>query len=204
MSADGRTKLLQHLGTGELAQWRAGLYTFASGDGPAALRTHAKKGHQETFQALIASLPAPVASAKRRRSSAVTIASLKKHFKGSEAFGAKDPRQLAFNDDLCLLVAKGLMSIRLVENPWFRRLIWRQEPRVTIPSRREFKNKLLPDFGSRNEEVNVTADLKAALSISLAFDLWMSRKYEDVFSIVGYHMDELWDFRLHNLGLLNP
>ncbi|KAK3259305.1 hypothetical protein CYMTET_31691 [Cymbomonas tetramitiformis] len=63
---------------------RAGLYTFASGDGPAALQTHAKKGHQETFQALMASLPAPAASAKRRRSSVVTIASLKKHFKGSE------------------------------------------------------------------------------------------------------------------------
>jgi hypothetical protein len=47
-----------------------------------------------------------------------------------------DPRQVKFVRDLVILVAKSLCSLSLVQSKWFQRLLLRQTPSLTFPTRR--------------------------------------------------------------------
>jgi hypothetical protein len=43
------------------------------------------------------------------------------------------PIQLAFVDDLALYIAKGHRPLSYVENPWLRRIVMHQTPKVVFP-----------------------------------------------------------------------
>ncbi|KAK3280788.1 hypothetical protein CYMTET_11389 [Cymbomonas tetramitiformis] len=119
-----------------------------------------------------------------------------------QKYPSKHPKQLLFEDDLCLLVGKSLKPLSIVDDLWFRRTILNQEPRVHFPDRTTFRYSLLPAFVARVNETYVFPHLNSALAVSLTFDLWMSRKGEDVFSLVAHWTDENWEYRHCNLGLV--
>jgi hypothetical protein len=90
--------------------------------------------------------------------------------------------------DVCLQVGKGLQPLAIVENLWFRRTIWNLEPKITFPNRATFTNKHLKNFSDMVTRDKVKPRLELAQSVTLTFDLWMSRKAEDVFSLCAFYI----------------
>ncbi|KAK3273219.1 hypothetical protein CYMTET_18527 [Cymbomonas tetramitiformis] len=88
-----------------------------------ALSSHADPHKQflsQVQEKLNTSGQAPTQPAGSRQSKAVHARALTTHFKGVEKYSAKHPKQLLFEDDLCLLVGKSLKPISIVEDVWFR------------------------------------------------------------------------------------
>jgi hypothetical protein len=54
-----------------------------------------------------------------------------------------DPHQIQFEKNLVLFIAKELVPLSFVEAPFFRRLILRQNPCVSFPSRHQLMNDIL-------------------------------------------------------------
>jgi hypothetical protein len=136
--------------------------------------------------------------AKRSLSQKVT-----EHFKSKKKLKRSSVRQKAFERDLLLLLVKDLRPISFVDSPYVRQLILRLDPSVTIPSRREVREKLLPELRRWVNEEYVKPSLSKALGVCISFDLWMSRKTEDLFAVVAHYIDpESFDVCHSCIGLV--
>jgi len=58
-------------------------------------------------------------------------------------YNKNDPNQIQFEEDLVLFIAKELVHLSFVEVPFLRRLILRQNPCVSFPSRHQLMNDIL-------------------------------------------------------------
>jgi hypothetical protein len=56
-------------------------------------------------------------------------------FRNIIPYHKSDLAQHAFLEDLCLYIAKGYHILSLVENPWFKRFVMHENPKVVFPSR---------------------------------------------------------------------
>jgi hypothetical protein len=74
-------------------------------------------------------------------------------FFGNIGFYNKDDfHQKQFEEDLALLITKVLVPLSFVEATFFRRLIIRQNPRLTFPSRQKLKHDILLGIVERTKE----------------------------------------------------
>ncbi|KAK3254495.1 hypothetical protein CYMTET_36290, partial [Cymbomonas tetramitiformis] len=161
--------------------------------GPGALQTHVQRSHS-----VLAGLVKKKLEARREGNADNASASVPKGGKGKKRSGTEidlyykdvkkfkkdNPRQLQLLDDLCLCVGKGLMPISIVESPWLRRLVYNQDPRVVFPNRGAFRTEHLHKFSENIFLEHTLPRLKTVETVSLTFDLWMSHKTEEIFSVV--------------------
>lgn len=75
------------------------------------------------------------------------------------------------------------------------------DPGLHIPTSQEVQHEHMPQLLT---EVNRTTfeKLSRVLGVTLAFDLWMSRKTEDVLSVEAHFITRRFEWQTVHLGLL--
>lgn len=111
--------------------------------------------------------------------------------------------QKKFIRDLLILITKDLQPLSLVDSASLRQMVLRLNCSVDIPNRRQVREKHLPELRKWVDETFVQPNLKKAFVVAITFDLWMSRKTEDLFAIVVHYGDpETWSIHHNNIGLV--
>lgn len=97
--------------------------------------------------------------------------------------------QVAYNDDIVLLLPKACLPLILVDNVYFKRYVHGRNPRVRIPDRRFLMDKIISGFIIRCEGKKILPTLRSYSSVCITFDLWMGRGCEEKFDLIAYGMD---------------
>lgn len=116
-----------------------------------------------------------------------SCASNMKSWLASTSKYSKDEReQLQFERNVVILTASAYTPLSLVEEPAFMKLIADIDPRMNPISRSRLSRTLIP---AMNLEValDVKDQMNAVTASCLSYDLWMTRKNEEIFSLVSHH-----------------
>jgi hypothetical protein len=120
--------------------------------------------------------------------------------KKANAFSSR--RQRVFSKLLCLLIVFLRLPLMAVENPWFKAFVYFLDPTMYIAGRRQMRNTLLPELHEQTE-TEVIGLLALGSVVCLSFDLWMSRKTEDVLALEAHFITIDWEWKHVHLGLIN-
>ncbi len=121
------------------------------------------------------------------------------YFKNCKPFPPNSWEQKQFEANIVRLTASAYTPLSLVENPSFRRLITSIEPRLNHISRTKLTRKIIPNTISKIKN-NIRDRLSNVKSLSLSYDLWMTRKTEEIFSLNAHFIHEGKKHQLH-LGM---
>jgi hypothetical protein len=69
------------------------------------------------------------------------------------------------------VIARGDLSLRIVELPELRRLILNRDIRIVLPNRKHLGRKLLPEFVAKRKEQTLKI-LRALDTVAISFDWW--------------------------------
>jgi hypothetical protein len=115
-------------------------------------------------------------------------------------YNKDDLHQKQFEEDLVMLIAKELVPLSLVEAPFFRRLVLRQNPRLSFPSKQKLRHDILLRIAERTKERFVSPTLDSCNTYIVSFDLWMSRGGVDTFVLIVHFLNDKWEFYHVTIG----
>jgi hypothetical protein len=99
------------------------------------------------------------------------------------------------------LVARGELSLRIVDLQEHHRLTLYLDNRIVLPSRKNLQERLLPEVVEECKEQTLKI-LRTMDTVAIPFDLWMSRKFEDVLELITHGIDENFDCHHLHIRLL--
>ena len=111
--------------------------------------------------------------------------------------------QICSITDLVLLVAKGNIPLSMVENPWLRRLVLRCDAQVVFPTRNQLSKEHIPQLLATTMERYVYPVINNCDTVTVTFDLWMSRAGYDTFAAVVNFVDKSWVPQHVTMGLFD-
>ncbi|XP_063218417.1 zinc finger BED domain-containing protein 4-like [Bacillus rossius redtenbacheri] len=82
----------------------------------------------------------------------------------------------------------------IVENKGFRQLISKLEPRYTIPTRKTFSQKIIPEMYEKVRD-KVVSQLKVVEFIGVTTDMWSSSSNDDYMSLTLHYMDTCFNLQ---------
>ena len=91
-----------------------------------------------------------------------------------------------------LFIANGYETLAAVENPWLRRLVMRQDPKVKFPTQKALVHEHIHALLAKTMERYVLPEIASCATASITFDLWMSRVGFDTFALVVNFIDDCW------------
>ena len=112
-----------------------------------------------------------------------------------------DLPQVNFLQNLVLLIAKGCIPLSLVESQWVRRLVLMCDSRIHFPSRKQLVREHIPAMFTKTMEQYVLPLVGKSATVSVTFDLWMSRGTQDTFCMVVNFLDTDWVPRHVTVGV---
>ena len=110
-------------------------------------------------------------------------------------------KAVAFAELLTLLIVLARLPFNIVTQPIFKAFVWFLDPTVPVPTRHEITGTLLPRMVGECK-VKVRESLANVLGAAVTFDLWMSKKTDDILSVDLHYVDESWIWRHVHLGLV--
>jgi hypothetical protein len=119
----------------------------------------------------------------------------------SRPYSKDDPRQLIFEEDLLLYIAKSLKPLSTVDDPWFKSMIKQSNPKLTVPSRSMLSRHMIPAMVKKCETKYMLPKLAQCQTGTASFDLWMSRGAKDIFALVWNFLDTDWKMQHVTLGM---
>jgi len=94
-------------------------------------------------------------------------------------------------------MAKEMIPIYTVENPGFRRMVTKLDPRYKLPSRKYFTKTTLPSLYSETRD-KVGKELQEAEYYSVTTDLWSSSgKLEPYLAVTVHYINKAWELKSH-------
>ena len=100
----------------------------------------------------------------------------------TKKYGDTHPRQQKYQYNLVMLMAKSFVPLSLFHGDPFRALLSDLYTSINQVSRALVLRKLIPDK-SESLELQVKDHLNKCGSLVLTYNLWMSRKNEEIFSM---------------------
>jgi hypothetical protein len=101
-----------------------------------------------------------------------------------DTFKKKDVSQKEFLEHLGLLIVKNNLPIQFMESMWLKRLILCLCPKLSFLSRKQFSQDILLGLVEKTNELYVLPTLAECDCAIASYDLWMSRRAYDVFTLV--------------------
>ena len=156
---------------------KKGLIRYTNATGSTSLRRHVEYHHKTAHANVLkrlaekGSLIASEPRKKKAKSSSTLDNLLITHKKYSET----SISQIRHNRDLVLLIEKSALLLSIVENLYFRIYVHNYNPRIKMPNRRKLSSELIPEFIKEVFEKFVTPKIAQMDTVSITFDLWMSR-----------------------------
>lgn len=160
---------------------RKGLIKFRQESGTNAFRRHLRDQHGASYKAFQEAQQQEPPK-KTRKVIHTLLATHKKYSPDS-------PSAQEINKNVVLLVARAGLPFSIVDNPDFKRLIYSINPRVQLPNRRSLVAKHIPEFKKAVMDDVVAPRLAKMESVTISFDLWMSRGCEDIFDLIVHGLD---------------
>ncbi|XP_063239945.1 zinc finger BED domain-containing protein 4-like [Bacillus rossius redtenbacheri] len=146
---------------------------------------------KKTFQNIVPFSAQPSTSRQKHETCQPTLA----HFLSEKSkFKPGDKCAEKFNCLIAQMICLDQQPFSIVENVGFRQLVQALEPRYTIPTRKTFSNKLIPEMYSNLKE-NVKKELEDAKYIGITTDLWTSTSQDDYLSITVHFIDNDFSFK---------
>ena len=174
-----------------------GVIKYKGGD-TSTLRNHCTKAHTSLFEELTIKIEEhlnaiqskepkkrklpPKKSVDSTSSSCASARLFKDWTLQHQRYSKKDRKQLLFEDNLVMLCVKDYLPLSLCESEQFRKTIKDIDARLNPVSRSKLSRTLLPKKKDKVAE-SVTKRVKSFRCVTLAFDLWMSRAYTEIFSL---------------------
>ena len=177
---------------------KKGLISYQSKIGTSSLRRHVLGHHTAEHSVLekgLLEFQQGGSRRKKRKTSKMDGRILKTY----QQYGKASENQKCHDQELILLIAKSCSPLSLVENDYFKSYVHTLNPRVRIPDGRKLTSQLIPEFIKHCEETFVIPKLESMKTLSITFDLWMSRGCEDIFDLVVHGMDN--NFQQHQVHL---
>ncbi|XP_056022020.1 E3 SUMO-protein ligase ZBED1-like [Ostrea edulis] len=122
------------------------------------------------------------------------LTDLKKHTK----YSSDSTRAKALNRKVGVFIAKDLRPLSIVDNKHFREFVTELDPRYSLPTRKHFSDKIIPQLYCETKE-KVLNDIKKADSIALTTDSWTSRMCQSYVTITVHFMLSDWDMQSYVL-----
>lgn len=173
--------------------------TWKKSSGTNAMLLHVKKAHNllwDKWNKYVANRDAGQPEAKKRRTNqSSSLSSSRKSIieliRGGirQTYRKEHPKQLEFEENLCLLVGKALLPLHFVDQPWMIRSYMCLDPMIEIPGRKRFVHTILNDCCRSIRVKHVEPKISSALCSVLSFDLWMSTGNYDIFSVMAHVID---------------
>ena len=112
---------------------------------------------------------------------------MKKWLISNDKYASNSKEQLEFEEDVIALTALACTPLSLVEHEAFINLILKRDPRLNMISRTRLSRNLIP---KKTAEIvkNVQDMLTHVPAVSLSYDLWMTRRAEEIFSLDGHYI----------------
>jgi hypothetical protein len=95
-----------------------------------------------------------------------------------------------------LYIAKGYHILSLLENPWIKRFVMHENPKVVFPSRHHLIKEIFPLTVSKTMDNHVFPTLIHCITCIASFDLWMFCACYNIFAMVISFIDFAWQ-RVH-------
>lgn len=173
-------------------------YNASSGCNP--IRRHAHDNHKCVLDAVEAK-HGPLAASKSRykKRSREVQTTVPERLAKLPKYSDNTTTQQNFERLLSLFIAETTQSLCVVDHPRLRQLISIANARIKLPNRRTLTEKMIPNIVSDINEACVFPKINDAESITLSFDLWMSRGVEDVFDIYAHFLDS--QFHPHHVHI---
>jgi hypothetical protein len=102
-----------------------------------------------------------------------------------------------------MLIAKGIVALSIVENPWLRRLVLRCDAQVVFPTRNQLSKEHIPQLLATTMEHYVYPFINNCDTVTVTFDLWMSRVSYNTFAAVVNFVDKSWVPQHMTMGLFD-
>ena len=123
------------------------------------------------------------------------------YFKSAKRVQKTSMKAVVFFKLVTLLLVTARLPFRLVLHPVFKALVWFLDPTVPFPTRADIVDKVLSGMVESG-----VSDLKAMLlrtaGMAVTFDLWMSKKTDDILSLSVHFISEEWVWQHKHLGLV--
>ena len=181
---------------GQRSIMRKGLVKYSKANGITAMRKHIDMAHPHLVSLRVAQVGQTAKVEHNRQASKKRLlpsgSSITTFFGSMNPYKKMDQQHIHFTEDLVWYLAKGYRPLSTVENPWFRRLVLRQAPRVVFPSRKQLVEDALPAMVTKTMDRYVLPSLASSVTASASFDLWMSRGGVDTFALVINFLSDKW------------
>jgi hypothetical protein len=92
-----------------------------------------------------------------------------------------------------MLTTKELVPLSFVETPIFKKLLWRQNPRLNFLLKQMFKHDIVLRIIEMTKERFVSPSLMSCNICTIPFDLWMSRGGVDTFVHIVHFLNDNWE-----------
>lgn len=176
-----------------------GQFSYSSLNGTNSLDKHTRFSHPELLDELIELLKDKLPKKTKRQREVVLT---EREVRDIVQYSREVPKQQRFEQDLVLLTVMGMLPLSIVENKWFRRLCSNLDPKVKHMTRKELTVNRIPSMSRSIKEEFLFPSLSASVGGSLQFDLWMTTKTQEIFSMVFSIMDDNFGMRFINLGMV--
>jgi hypothetical protein len=185
-----------------------GLLKYALEHGLTSMKKHVEREHQSEFGryskvAKDIEDAAHLECQKGKKRKSLPPSSITKFFSSARPYKRCEAPQIRFIEDLALLVAKGCIALSMVENPWLRRLVLRCDAGVVFPTRSQLVNEHIPNLLATTMERYVYPLINSCETVSVTFDLWMSRAGYDTFAAIVNFVDKSWIPQYVTMGLFD-
>ena len=181
-------------------------FRYDSNKGNSNLKFHVNRYHTDLWQAVLGvEDDGKLGSSGLKRPSNDSAepgkVALGNFFRSVKKVKKDSPKAVAFAKLLTLLIVLARLPFNIVAQPIFKAFVWFLDPSVPLPTRNEITGVLLPRMV--NECKNKVRDsLSTVLGAAVTFDLWMSKKTDDILSVDLHYVDESWSWRHVHLGLV--
>ena len=135
-------------------------------------------------------------------SSAATKSTLKIRWTSSAKYRPGEPKQMWFYVLLALLISCLHLSFHCVNHPIFKTIFFFADPKLTVPTSKAMQRKHVPNLKKATKK-EVRERLRDSLGSASSFDLWMSCKTEDIFSLNVHFLTKDFIWETVHLGLVN-
>jgi hypothetical protein len=183
-----------------LTKRRTSSFKYTAGKGNTSLKYHLERYHPREYQAVVG--PATGASFKRSTGDDKPgEASLGTYFRSVKKLKRESEKAKTFFQLVTLLIVYARLPFSIVAQPVFKALVWFLDPTLPIPTRGELTNKLMPKMVQECKD-SLCRSLDKVQGAAVTFDLWMSKKTDDILSVDLHYICNRWTWQHKHLGLV--
>ena len=175
-------------------------FKYNAGKGNTSLKYHLERYHPSEYQAVMGTDK----GALRKRETADDKpgeAAIGTYFRSVKKLKRESEKARTFFRLVTLLIVYARLPFSLVAHPVFKALVWFLDPTIPIPTRGELTNKLMPEMVKECKD-SLCRSLDKVLGAAVTFDLWMSKKTDDILSVDLHFICSRWTWQHKHLGLV--